>query len=98
MASDRVRGSPLMISSPTGSCVKYETRSPEKTFFMVVKYWTKMLSSKPHSRRIASIWDSVGCLPAIRTAGSPFGMTLKIRNVRTETAHITKTIWTSRRR
>ncbi len=57
-----------------------------------MKYCTKMLSSKPHSLRIASICVSVGCLPAIRTAGSPFGMTLKIRNVRIETANITKPI------
>jgi hypothetical protein len=35
--------------------VKYDCRSPVKTFFMVVKYWTKMFSSKPHSLRIASI-------------------------------------------
>ena len=56
-----------------------------------------MFSSKPHSSRIASIWVSVGCLPAMRTAGSPFGMTLKIRNVSTETANITKSIETRRR-
>ena len=86
-----------MISSPTGSCVKYEIRSPVKTFFIMVTYWTMRLSSKPHSLRIASICVSVGFLPAIRTAGSPFGMTLKMKNVRTETAHITNTIWSSRR-
>ena len=56
-----------------------------------------MLSLKPHSSRIASICCSVGCLPAIRTAGSPFGITLKMRNVITETANSTKTIETSRR-
>ena len=56
-----------------------------------------MLSLKPHSLRIRSIWVSVGCRPAIRTAGSPFGITLKIRNVSTETANSTSTIWISRR-
>ena len=56
-----------------------------------------MLSSKPHSLRIASIWASRGCRPAIRTAGSPFGMMLKMKNVSTETAHSTNTIWSSRR-
>ena len=42
-----------------------------------------MLSSKPHSLRIASIWASRGCLPAIRSAGSPFGITWKMKNVST---------------
>ncbi len=68
-----------------------------KTFSIVVLYWTKMLWSKPHSLRICSIWVSVGWRPAMRTAGSPFGITLKIRNVRIETANITPTIWISRR-
>jgi hypothetical protein len=71
--------------------------SPVNSFFIVVVYWTKMFSSKPHSWRIASICSSVGCLPAMRTAGSPFGITLKIRNVSTETANSTSTIEASLR-
>ncbi len=59
MASDSVRGRPLMISSPTGSCVKCDCRSPLKTFFIVVMYCCGRLSSKPHSSRIASIVDSL---------------------------------------
>ena len=35
--------------------------------------------------------------PAMRTAGSPFGITLKIRKVTTEMANITSTIEISRR-
>ena len=68
-----------------------------KTFFIVVTYWTKMLSLKPHSSRMASICASRGCLPAIRSAGSPFGITLKMKNVSTETAHSTNSIWSRRR-
>jgi hypothetical protein len=72
-------------------------RSPVKTFFIVLPYWTKMLSSKPHSLRIASICWSVEFLPAILAAGSPFGMTLKMRKTRMETAIITNAIAKSRR-
>jgi len=39
---------------------------------------------------------SVGTLPAIRTAGSPPGRTLKMKKTKTETANITKTIAISR--
>jgi hypothetical protein len=72
-------------------------RSPLKTFFIVVTYWTKMLSLKPHSSRIAAICASRGCFPAIRSAGSPFGITWKMKNVSTDTANITNTIWKIRR-
>ena len=68
-----------------------------KTFFMVVTYWTGRLSSKPHSSRMRWISASVGVRPAIRCAGSPLGMTLKIRNVSTEMANSTNTIEMRRR-
>ena len=86
-----------MISSFTGSCVMYDSRSPVKTFFMVVMYCCGRLSSKPHSSLIAWIVDSLACRPAMRTAGSEFGITLKIRNTSTDTANITNTIWPTRR-
>ena len=68
-----------------------------KTFFIVVRYWTYTGLSKPHSSRIAWIAVSVELRPAMRTAGSPFGITLKIRKVSTEMANITSTIAISRR-
>ena len=64
---------------------------------MVVMYCCGRLSLKPHSSRIAWIVDSLACRPAMRTAGSEFGITLKIRKTSTETANITKIIWPSRR-
>ena len=70
--------------------------SPVNSFSIVVRYCCGSESSKPHSSRIASTWVSVGCLPAIRCAGSPFGSTLKIRKTSTETANITNTIEISR--
>jgi hypothetical protein len=91
-ASEIVRGSPFRISSPTGSCVNCDFRSPVKTFFIVVRYCCHRGSLNPHSLRIASIVDSLTWRPAIRTAGSLFGITLKIRNVITDTANITITI------
>src|SRR5436190_1165890 len=44
------------------------------------------------SPRTTAIVIGVGDLPARRTAGSPFGMTLKIMNVMTEMANSTATI------
>ncbi len=41
---------------------------------------------------------SVGILPAIRSAGSPLGITLKIRNVTIETANSTSSIERKRRK
>src|SRR5215212_9520306 len=72
-------------------------RSPEKTLPIVLRYCFQSGSSKPQSSRIAAICSGVEFLPAMRAAGSPFGMTLKIRNVSTETANITSTIAMSRR-
>ena len=67
-------------------------RSPVKTFFIVVRYCCQSGSLKPHSLRIASIVDSLAWRPDIRTAGSLFGMTLKIRKVSTDTANSTRII------
>ena len=86
------RGKPWTISSMTLTLFVYETSSPVKTCSIVLKYWTGIGLSKPHVRRIAAITSGVGDLPASRTAGSPLGMTLKIKNVMTEIANSTATI------
>ncbi len=60
-------------------------------------YWTGSGSLNPHSLLIWSIGCCVAFCPAIRRAGSPFGITLKIRKVTTEIANRTATMPTRRR-
>ena len=52
-------------------------------------YCTQYGRSKPHFLRIWTMFSWVGRRPAIRSAGSPPGITLKIRKTRTDTAKST---------
>ena len=67
-----------------------------KIFSIIVRYWAGSGSSKPHSSRMLATSCGVAFLPAMLSAGSLFGITLKIRKTSTEIANSTATIPTSR--
>src|SRR3954471_21004505 len=67
-------------------------RSPLKMFCIVFRYWTGIDRSNPHWWRIAMSWVFETLWPPSRSAGSPLGITLKIRNVITEMANRTTTM------
>src|SRR4051812_33403245 len=97
IASDRVCGRSFLISLITLIWFEYEMRLPLKMFSIVLRYWTGSERSKPHWCRIASSWVGETLWPPSRSAGSPLGITLKIRNVSTEIANRNTTIPRSRR-
>ncbi len=70
---------------------------PVKICSIVRAYCTQIGLSNPHWMRMSLISCGVASRPASRSAGSPSGITWKIRNVSAEIANSTRTIETSRR-
>ena len=84
MHNERVAGTPSQICSTTFWALAYDVSSPVKIFLIKVRYWMGSGSSSPRSRLTLAISSGSAFLPAIRRAGSEFGITLKIRKTITE--------------
>ena len=96
MHSEKVAGSPSQICSTTLRSLAYDVSWPVKICFIIVRYWIGSGLSRPRSALTRAIKAGSAFLPAIRAAGSEFGMTLKIRNTITEIANSTAIIPSNR--
>ena len=92
MHNENVAGSPSQICSTTLRSFAYDVSWPVKICFIIVRYCTGSGSSSPRSALTLAISAGSAFLPAIRAAGSEFGITLKIRNTITEIANSTATM------
>ena len=92
MHNENVAGSPSQICSTTLRSFAYDVSWPVKICFIIVRYCTGSGWSSPRSALTLAISAGSAFLPAMRAAGSEFGMTLKIRNTITEIANNTAII------